>query len=184
MNKEKNLNYRYSPRNVFVKAYCGTPFFVLLRVFCHCGDVSSYFCPEAKGYFDTAVSFLRTFVPKQKYQKFSAQKERWLDTNIGKNGSLGKSALTSLLRRGGLPLTFGVVRNIWQAENPSNMFVLSPIVLVTRYPRFVIVVNVTHRYNYGWKQTSLRGFRRFGKRSLWRSPTAEIERDLLVTFRS
>ena len=88
----------------------------------------SYFCPEAKGCFgtvvsficafvpkrrecfDTAVSFLRTFVPKQKYQKFSAQKERWLDANIGKNRSLGKSALTSLLRRGGLPLTFGVVR--------------------------------------------------------------------------
>ena len=70
----------------------------------------SYFYPEAKVHFDTAVSFLRTFVPKQKYQKFSAQKERWLDTNIGKNGSLGKSALTSLLRRGGLPLTFGVVR--------------------------------------------------------------------------
>ena len=62
------------------------------------------------------------------------------------------------------------------------MFVLLSLVGATRYPRFVTVVDVTLCKNNGWQQISLRGFRRFGLRSLWRSPTAEIEWSVLVHF--
>ena len=53
----------------------------------------------------TAVGVSCSFVPKQKNQKFSAQKERWLDISLSKNRNHSESALTSLLCRGGLPLT-------------------------------------------------------------------------------
>ena len=88
--------------------------------------------------------------------------------------------LTLPLAVGGFSLHFFDCETILHFKKTLNWFVLFSKVGDTRYPRYAEVVCVSLRSANGGKQTSLRGCRR--SRSL-RSQD-DIERDLLVTFRS